>query len=465
MISRAVKISILALFLIPFSASAEILYLNDDNTGETTQFNNASLTTDQTYNRFTSSYDIATGTAMVLEFDVKVTNTTCASAPFGQFPQVRITDLSNNAVIPTLNEHWDSLNNDIWYHISYATSTIKVINAGQDYLLKISENCNAIKWQLRLNSDSSAFYGAFYTDTYSESPLDVTRIITTVPEHASTTATTTSKSVGFTANIASGDYVSDGYFNFYIRRDGISQFAGPAMAGENGNIITKNPDAVSGFNTFSTTTALSVIGKHTLHVEYRKPKTFIGIPFGYEIITATTTSFTVGQLNPFEQFQEDTASDLSDLIASSTASVADSCTPLSGSFGVGACLYALIVPTGSQMSDNIIVLRAIPPWGYVFRTYDILAGNATTSTSTMPTISYTTGTTSFIGATTFDFDPFGTLLDAGSIVNTPSDQEEQKTVWEIMEGVINLIVYLSLIFMIIRDLTGIAKPKLHHYDH
>jgi len=181
---------------------------------------------------------------------------------------------------------------------------------------------------------------------------------------------------------------------------------------------------------------------------------------------ATTSNFIVSTSTPMDLVNEiirarvaSTTLGIGGILASTTASLANVCLPFTGGFNIGDCLTLLIYPGDEVVSQQFAILRNYPPWGYGFRLYDLFSGNATTSTTTMPVLSYTAGTSSmlYVGNGTYTFDPFGTLLESGSIVNAVSDQVEPKTVWEILEPVIKLIVYLMLGFIILNDLLKLNK--------
>mgnify|MGYP003377685948 CR=1 FL=1 len=141
------------------------------------------------------------------------------------------------------------------------------------------------------------------------------------------------------------------------------------------------------------------------------------------------------------------------------------CNLLSG-FSATDCLSNLIMPNDIAFSSEFEKAKSSymrrAPWGYVTRFLEIMA--STTATTSLPVISYTFGSsTPFFGSVgTISFDPFSSLASAGNIVNTAvSDQSVQKTVWQIFDPVVNLIVYLTLLVLIIIRLTGI---ELHSND-
>lgn len=140
-----------------------------------------------------------------------------------------------------------------------------------------------------------------------------------------------------------------------------------------------------------------------------------------------------------------------------------SCNVISG-FDMNDCLYNLLFP------NNVVypVLFGLAkesygrafPIGYVTRFYEILS---TTSTLSLPTISYTPGSTSPLFATfngdPIEFDPFGAIANADSPLNFKSDQAIQKSFWVIVDEPLRYLLYITLLFLIIKDVTGLMKHR------
>jgi len=189
----------------------------------------------------------------------------------------------------------------------------------------------------------------------------------------------------------------------------------------------------------------------------------------YSAIVSTTTTIIVGYKLPIDTVLETVASSsvhsytdmsqtISDILASTTAQFADACNPIGGSFNAGNCLTLAFWPGSSAINDDFTILKETPPWGYVFRFIDIL--NATTSTSSLPKVQYTLSTTSpfYPYMTDITFDPLGAIGASGDLINqVRSDQAQPMTLWQIVMPAVNTIVYLTLGFMIIKDLTNIHK--------
>jgi len=185
--------------------------------------------------------------------------------------------------------------------------------------------------------------------------------------------------------------------------------------------------------------------------------------FGPVFNTSTTTYFTVGSTTNSGRIKEHedfilgqynrTASTTDDVYAV----INSACNPFStGDFDVGLCIYSIIAPPQDILARDIDILKEqflyVAPIGYLTRFIDIMA---TTSTSSLPVIAYTTSGNSMFGTTTFEFNPFGALASADSPLTYTSDQEEPKTMGQIFSYIINIIIYLTLFFMIIKHLTGV----------
>jgi len=130
-------------------------------------------------------------------------------------------------------------------------------------------------------------------------------------------------------------------------------------------------------------------------------------------------------------------------------------------------MWYAIVPSNASLN---IVLNEIKvdvftraPIGYVTRFLTIATN---TSTSTLPAISYNFATTSALydlGLTDISFDPFSELNSSANILNSVySDQDEPQNVWDIMELPVQLVVYMSLFFLILKDLLNLQHSHSGH---
>lgn len=276
-------------------------------------------------------------------------------------------------------------------------------------------------------------------------PSNQTRIAEFFPSKGSEVNATTSLTVGFRGFLNIDDWNSEpANYSFIVNN---------ANGGAHGNFgfaVNNVPLTTFGDFTYTTTTPVQTHDQlsFTACIQYN-PITILGFSFAYHSVcddwgvtvdahaTSTATGFS-------QEFQ--------DALSSTTDTVTNLCNPFSADFSAGGCLGALIYPPGDILVGQFVALKSIPPWGYGFRFYDILSGNATTSTTTLPAISYTSASSSIFGITTFHFDPFSALTSTSSIVNTKSDQAVPKTVWEIVSPLVHILVYFSLLFMVLHDL-------------
>lgn len=270
--------------------------------------------------------------------------------------------------------------------------------------------------------------------------VDTTRIVAFIPELESTVATGT-QTVGVTYYLNFDDWGEE-TATIYFDMTYPSQPLAVDDEVHSGPI----PVTTFGYGTWSTTTNLQGIGPHFVSARLEYDPYVFGL-FTHHVedngifnVFASTTSLGNSWLDEFQAG-----------FASTTAQISAVCNPFSSLFGIATCLSSLILPPGDVFVRVYDDFQTLPPWGYAFRFYDIASGNATTSTSTLPILTYTSPSNSIFGVSTFSFDPFGTLLQAGSIVNATSTSDNPQTVWEIFEPIITIIVYLMLLLMVLHD--------------
>jgi len=297
--------------------------------------------------------------------------------------------------------------------------------------------------------------GEFVFNTIPVEPTNTnTRIIRFYPAEDSTAATGT-QAVGFDGYLNIDDWNGEpAYFSYLlIDIEPFNQTGCLLGAGDCPYVdVEQDLTTFGGFN-YSTTTNLDQIGedRHTACIYY-DPITIFGFSFNYHVV-CDDASFTVATGTGFLNLSNTIYDEWASGFASTTLNIANVCNILSSSFSMSNCLMGIIVPPASVIQDNLTILSQQAPWGYLFRLYDILNGSATTSTTTLPTIDYTWGTTSPFYGYDISFDPFGALASSTNILNeVNSDQVEQKSFREITEPVITLIVYLGLFFVVMNKL-------------
>jgi hypothetical protein len=224
----------------------------------------------------------------------------------------------------------------------------------------------------------------------------------------------------------------------------------------------------TGLNSTSTPVTFPRGGKWTGTFTIRTP-VFFGL--FYSDVIASTTSFTVGQLSPMDLVREDitvaqanqastTRNGIGKVLASTTASLGKACTPFSTTFDLGDCITLTVWPGEQALSEDFLILTQTPPWGYVFRTIDILKN--TEATTSMPGISYTFASTSPMAAVgEIHFNPFQLISESSALISEMhSDRDDALNVWQILMPIVRIIIYLVLFMLIVHDLTGIHQEKV-----
>lgn len=194
-----------------------------------------------------------------------------------------------------------------------------------------------------------------------------------------------------------------------------------------------------------------------------------GNAFGPFLYLSTTTYFTVGTTpragnvrqaiaSTTAAFRNSTSTDIYQIVNAS-------CNPFSDGFDVGLCIYSIVAPPPAILAIDFQAFQTefltVAPWGYLTRFFSIITD---TGTTTLPMIDFAFATSSPLFGYDIHLDPFGTLAQAGSIINATSTNADPKTIWQIMELPINLVVYLMLAFMIIKDLTQIHRNNSKNHE-
>ena len=233
------------------------------------------------------------------------------------------------------------------------------------------------------------------------------------------------------------------------------------------NVTSGAGRLVAGLYNISTTTTFTGGGQWTAKYEIQSisyPWYLLYLDPVYTTIVSTTTTFIIGTSSPMDitraQIQSvqsilasTTGFSIGALLASSTASVASACNIFTGG-NMGDCLTLMIYPPDSTIQDDATILENLPPWGYAFRFYNLLT--ATTSTSTLPTISYTFASSSPLASTIgqIAFDPLGAIQQSGTLIDSWQSDQGGGNFFQIFEPIIKIIVYLALFMEIARELLG-----------
>jgi len=309
--------------------------------------------------------------------------------------------------------------------------------------------------------------GGIYTSSQAPPDNTLTRWISVTPEVATTTATTTT--IGAVIYINENDYEEDMYLSMSFTNQTLSLTGGSALDAFNsasGQGLEIHLPLTSGYNNVSTTTTFLYAGRTDGKYSVESDSFISSLPlfgdfFNPNTLIASTTYFYVGFKSGLDNAVDLGASSVSQYLLTGTTTGANTILNCSNllSGGITPCVISLFVPNAVTFGDDLLRLRngflSVWPLGYVTRFVEIFV---TTSTSSLPVISYSTASTSMFGAIDINFDPFGSLNDPDNPINYVSDNEEDpQTIWEIMEYPITIVVYLMLLFMIIHDLTGVKK--------
>jgi len=318
-----------------------------------------------------------------------------------------------------------------------------------------------------------------------------THFISLTPTNLSTVATTTS--VGSDLYIGGTSLASDlpqgGRLQIFLSQSSASACSNASVAiyafhvsgnpCENtflGNIEIDLPSATStalinGEYLEYATTTLPQGGNWTATYNLQKffPGYIFGLFSGYQTFISTTTTFTIGTPSAIDIERAAIASTsagqtasssagIGAILASTTAQLSSTCDIINiGSFNLGDCLTLTLLPSTSALQDDLLTIERLPPWGYAFRFIDILTAPA--SSTTLPTISYNFSSTSPLaaGVGNITFDPLGLIMQSGTFLNSATSDVTgaPENIWQIMNPVVTIVVYLALFLEIIRELTKI----------
>jgi len=230
-----------------------------------------------------------------------------------------------------------------------------------------------------------------------------------------------------------------------------------------------NDVITSGYNFVSTSTGdLGLKGVYYFTAELRKDPAWYTTAFSWinpfssldpDIVVSSTTTFIYDEMTTFDQFVASTTQNIVDYMASSTLDfeqAKNSCWSLSG-FDFTDCMNFIFGWQQIPMSNAINNIKdnffTYAPFGYVKRTYEIMS---TTSTSTLPVLSYTFPNDSRFGDMAnkeFSFDIWQYFYTDGAPVKDEiKSLGTNKDIWEIFGPITQIIVYMTLLVLIIRDL-------------
>lgn len=288
----------------------------------------------------------------------------------------------------------------------------------------------------------------------------VTRIISVEPFDGEVVATSTPTEVSAEIFVSSDDFEDDMFVEIKISNNAqvASLLVGPifSLFQENRvNFEFESDIGAEGFTLHATSTEFEQIGRYTMVSSIKEPG-FFGLYT--RTLVSTTTSFIVGTSTAFDLLQDGDIAGANEIITTNPEICDDGLSILSPRQFI-ACLFFFDTGGLSEIWDSFEdgVLTKWP-FGYVTRFAEILVSSSTVA---LPSINYEFGDTSFLSGYDLSFDPFSSVASSSNVLNVAvSDQDVPKSVWEIMEQIITILVYLTLAFMIIHDLTNIHK---HHH--
>ena len=308
-------------------------------------------------------------------------------------------------------------------------------------------------------------------------PSNFDRFITLEPGNMQTVGTTTYQFHAASFYISSSTDTSDYFMRFKWKRNQDDQAAVALIAAQGGNWITYDFDPNDwgvdpGYNIIATNTLFAVEGQYTFVAEVRRSSWvntalgWVGLDSLYDggLIMSSSTQFIAGYQTAYDQFIASTTQSSSEFFASSTITLADAkkyCS-LSLDFSISDCFGVVFGWQSGPMATAFNNIKngffSYVPFGYVTRFVTVITD---TSTTTLPSLTYTfpASAPGFMANADFTFNPWQYFYTDGSPVKDEivANDGSGKNIWEIFEPIINIIVYITLLFMIIRDLTGIDR--------
>jgi len=341
--------------------------------------------------------------------------------------------------------------------------------------------CNFGTSHVLISADTlGQFFGVLYDQGGLSEPLvdDTTRIYYLDPSDGETVSTSTSQIFYVDYYLEQDRYEPDLYMELSFLRQQDTQ-----AAVANQELLWKkyalNDPILDGFHSLSTTTDTSdwEEGLYFYRAAILRQSSWwetglswIGLGFlNQDEVVASTTTFIYGQPTSFDSFIASTSAALDLFNASTTLSLADvkAACSLSTSFSIVDCFSYLFSWQPTQMNYAIQNMKegffSYVPFGYLTRSFEILSNP---STSTLPTLSYTfpASAPSFLASSTFSFNPWQYFYVDGAPIKDEivANDGSGKNIWDIFQPLIEIIVYISLILLVIKDLTGIHP---NHKDH
>lgn len=155
--------------------------------------------------------------------------------------------------------------------------------------------------------------------------------------------------------------------------------------------------------------------------------------------------------NGFAEYQDFVAG----LTATSSEAVAATCNPLGATFDTRKCITFLLVPGGDTLATTLEGLRQGVlirfPWGYGTRMINIMSSTATGTPPEAVAIPVRISETEVIDV---DFDYADLLAGGAALLDSVRDPFYDKSLRDILEPIMQLVVALAVCFIIYGDLMG-----------
>lgn len=317
-------------------------------------------------------------------------------------------------------------------------------------------------------------YFVLYNGTADEdAPPDThTRFLSVEPVASSTVATSSPVTVGGHVYVNSSDYVEGKtYLQMTFTNYTASLVTGSALQAWDtafGDIILPITASSTDLDISTTTDKFGIYSGKT-EGSYRiviKTCPWYGFGLFCDIkpLNATSTYFYIGGKTQFDIDQE--AGNLgifglapgSDPFNATSTNASLDCN-FAINFDVYKCLWSFVIPNPYLTNQVMDQYKRLPIVGWPIRFVEVLI--TTTATTSLPVISYTfSEDNTFLGGVNIHFDPWPYFYTSGSLVKDEFLADDGSgNVWDIMGPLIKIIVYMTLLFVIIRRLTGLNWGK------
>jgi len=315
------------------------------------------------------------------------------------------------------------------------------------------------------------YYALFGSASSWETSTTSTRIISVRPYHKEFIASTTPEFQSGSVDLEFEVYVSDGDYNEDVKLRvllGMMKVVDAPGLSVSPTVEVHALDLdipASGFSTLVGSIVLGdTEGRYRLDASIKDSETWLTNFFEYlrldyfatslaQGFVSTSTTFTWGGLNDFDEDQDSVEAILS-------AFDLEKCKiNLTNGFDLAGCFTSMMTPNSEYFKTwftrtfNLISIQF--PFGYVTRFIQILTDE---TSAPLPPLSYTFPSNfgvPLLASKQFSFDWSDIVADAEVIIATESLSDNPQTVWGIMETPIRVFFSLLVFYLIMTDLVGI----------